>query len=158
MLRRERRGQPVDRVECDGGALDQPGAVDQRDRRALAVRASAAVEIGRQAGQLGASPGARTGIGDHLVAIAEAIDELRLERLIGQQRAVIDCRADFGLRQVAARGDAADYLPRDRGEQRIDLLAMRRGHLGFGQTVHRGFEFFAMVELRSDPEKIERAL
>ena len=35
---------------------------------------------------------------------------------------------------------------------------MRPGHLGLGQAVHRGLEFFAMVELRGDPEKVEGAL
>jgi len=35
---------------------------------------------------------------------------------------------------------------------------MRRGHLSFSQTVHRGLEFFAMVELRGDSEKVEGAL
>jgi len=33
---------------------------------------------------------------------------------------------------------------------------MRRRHLGFGQQIHRGLEFFAMVEFRDYPEKIER--
>src|SRR6516162_10789331 len=51
-----------------------------------------------------------------------------------------------------------DDLPSDRSKQRVDLLAMRRGHLGFGQAVHRGLEFFTMVEFRSDPEKVEGPL
>ena len=38
------------------------------------------------------------------------------------------------------------------------LFAMRQGHLGFGQTVHRRLELFAMIELRRDPEQVERAL
>src|SRR6516162_4462807 len=51
-----------------------------------------------------------------------------------------------------------DNLSRDRGEKCIDLFAMRRGHLSFSQTVHRSLEFFAMIELRGDSEKVEGAL
>src|SRR6516164_10362758 len=51
-----------------------------------------------------------------------------------------------------------DDLPSDRSKQRVDLLAMRRGHLGFGQAVQCGLEFFTMVEFRSDPEKVEGPL
>src|SRR6516164_10168271 len=97
-------------------------------------------------------------MGDDFVTITQVIDELRLTRFIGKEGAAVNRVADLGLRQFAALGDPMDDLPADRSEQRVDLLAMRRGHLGFGQAVHRGLEFLAMVEFRDDPKKVEGAL
>src|SRR5215472_19340175 len=122
------------------------------------MRPPGTFEVGRQAGELGAGPGLGARPIDGLVAVAEAVDELALQRLLGQQRTAIDRRAHLGLRQLASFRDAMDDLPAYRGEQRVHFLAMRRGHLGFGQTVDRSLELFAMVEFRSDPEEIEGAL
>ena len=122
------------------------------------MRMPGAIEIVRKADHLGAGPGARPGMAQHLVAVAEPIDQLCLDRLLRKERAAVDQVAHLGIRQFAALRDPVDDLSRNRAEQRLDLLAMRRGHLGFGQHIHRGLEFFAMIELRDDPEKIEGAL
>src|SRR6516225_12081091 len=96
-------------------------------------------------------------MGDDFVTITQVIDELRLTRFIGKEGAAVNRVADLGLRQFAALRDPMDDLPSDRSEQRVDLLAMRRRHLGFGQAIHRGLELFAMFEFRGDPEKVEGA-
>ena len=121
------------------------------------MRMPGAIKIIGKADHLGAGPGACPGMAEHLVAVAEPIDQFCLDCLLRKERAAVDQLPHLGIRQFAALRDPVDDLSRNRVEQRLDLFAMRRGHLGFGQHVHRGLEFFAMVELRDDAEKIEGA-
>jgi len=92
-----------------------------------------------------------------LVAIADIADKTERLRLVGGERCAIDSRRDIFRRQLARLGDATIDLPGDRRQQRLDLLALRPRHRGFGKTVHRRFEFLAVLEIRGDAELVEKA-
>jgi len=115
-------------------------------------------EIGREAHHLGPRPGAGAGMGDRLVTIAEPVDEFRLDRLLPQKRPAIDRGSHVVLRQFAVPSDPADDLTGNGAEQSLDLLAMRRRHLAFGQDVHRGLVLLAMIKFGDDTENVEGAL
>ena len=117
-----------------------------------------AVEVRHEASQLGAGPCARPGMRDQLVAVAETVDQSCLHRLLGEQGPAVDRLPHLAFGQFPPQGDALDNLPGDRRQQRLDLLAMRRGHLGLGQQVHRGLVLLAMIEFGDDPEEVERSL
>ena len=141
-------------------AGDEAGAVDQRDRRPALMRPAGAIEIARQRDELRVVAGARARRRDRLVAIAEMIDEMRVDRLLRRERAPVDQLAHLAGLEPASLGDAAHDLPVDGVEQRLGLLAMRRRHLGFGQDVHRRLVFArdgrsaaAMPSLSSAPRK-----
>ncbi len=122
------------------------------------MRALDAIEICGDAGQLRTGACTSAGVSNDLVAVAEVVDQLCLDRLLGEKGPAVDCLAGLGLRQFAAFRDPSDNLPADRRQERLDFFTMRRGHLGFGQQVHRGLVLLAMLEFGHDPEEVERSL
>src|SRR5579883_2834070 len=68
----------------------RPGAVDQRDGGALLMRATRSVEVVEGAHELRGFSGARLGGALRLVAVADVIDDVGLQRLVGKQQAAVD--------------------------------------------------------------------
>ena len=121
------------------------------------MRVAGAFEIAGQRHQLGARPGAAMRLGHRLVAIADAIDEPRRLGLLGEERPAIDQRLHLALGEMPGLGDAAGDLAGNRAEQALDLLALRRCHLGLGQEVRGALVLLAAREAGFDPEAVERA-
>ncbi len=121
------------------------------------MRVPGAVEIARQRDELGARPGTLARPCNGLVPIAEAIDEVRRQRLVGEKRSAVDQLGNLRLRQLAGGGDAAHDLSGGRAQQILNFLALRRGHRGLGEAVHRSLVFLAMSKAGEDAEAVERA-
>src|SRR5262249_33171605 len=93
-------------------AYHEARSEDQRDCRTLGVRVANTVEIRCKTEQLGARSGASAGMGRHLVAVAEAIDQFCRHRFISQEWSAIDRVAYLGVGQFAPLRDTPDDLPR----------------------------------------------
>jgi hypothetical protein len=106
---------------------------------------------------LGVLAGAAAGGDDGVVAVSHVIDELRRERLLGVEGALVDERAHARGIELPSGGDAGHHLIVDRAQQRLGLLAVRRCHLGFGEGVRRRLVFRTMLEARRDAQHVERA-
>ena len=96
-------------------------------------------------------------LGERLVAVADAIDDMRLFRLVGEERSLVDQALHLALGEMTGLGDAMGDLTGHRAEQIVELFALRRGHLGFGQYVRRGFVLLTMLETRLDADPVEQA-
>ena len=92
-----------------------------------------------------------------LVAVGEAVDEPRLERLGAEEGAAVDEGADLGLRHLPPLGDPLHHLPVDRLDQRLRRLPVGVGELRLGVLVHRVLELVPLAELGLDAELVEGA-
>src|SRR6185437_1731198 len=134
-------------------ARHQPRRIDERDGRPLAVRRADRLGIAgerkpRRAGAEG---------GERVVAIADMIDQMRLHRLIDQQRRPVDELLHRIGAELAVLGNAGDDLAVERLQQPLQLVALCGGHRGFGQRVGRVLVLLAMLEIGDDAELVERA-
>ena len=84
------------------------------------------------------------------------VDQVVVERFLRQIAALVDEIADQGGIEIPPLRDPGHDLAAQRREQRSGFLALRRGHGGFGQHVHRRLVFLAIVEARHDAELVER--
>ena len=147
-----------DRIGAALAARDPADAVDQRDALAAVVPGPTdALVVLLEIEELGPIA-ALLHLGEHLVVIRQAVDELRLERLGREERPAIDERAHLVLGEPAARRDVTHHLTEHVLDHRLRRLAMRIGELGLGEHVERVLVLAPMITARRDLQLVERSL
>src|SRR6185437_9160591 len=121
------------------------------------MRTAGAIEVARERHELRVLAGARARRGDGVLAVADMVYEMRIERLLRRERPLIDELPHLTRLEPASLRDATHHLLEDRMQQGVGFLAMRRRHLGLGQDVHRRLVLGAMLEAWLDAELVERA-